>query len=64
MVFFPCSSNWKGIFPFVATFVTVKLAVSILGLMANKDGQGMDITSSVLGLFPLFSTVILTNDWA
>jgi hypothetical protein len=64
MVFFPCSSNWKGIFSFVATFFTVKLAVSILGLMANKDGQGMDITSSVLGLFPLFSTVILTNDWA
>ena len=53
-----------GIFSFVATFDTLKLAVSILGLMANKDGQGMDITSSVLGLFPLFSTVIVTNDWA
>jgi L-lactate permease len=63
MIFFPCSSNWKGIFSFVATFDTLKLAVSILVPMANKDGQGMDITSSVLGVFSLFSTVIVTKDW-
>jgi L-lactate permease len=31
--------------------------------MAIKDGHGIDITSSVLGIFPLFSTVIVTKDW-
>jgi L-lactate permease len=34
-----------------------------MDLIAVKEDQGIGTTSSVLGVFSLFSTVIVTKDW-